>query len=334
MTATRRTLHHQSGLTVVELLISLALSMLMLYAASTMYVSTKQSTRVQEATSQLVESGRAATESLNRSIRMARYFGCVGPDPDSVTNHYDTSTPVQSPTYLNGYDQQGIFGIDGSTDEITVFQARDSERAPLAEGLTLEAGVTAMKLAAGHGFSAGDMIALTDCVQADVFNVSAVDTGASPNELAYANCATCSHTFLAGSSVLRVARSRYYIADGTSGEPSLFVEDPLDAGDTPVELVRGVEDLQITYGVDTDADGVANQYVSPATINALCTAAGNNTCWRSVSSVRIALLLRSAEDNVVLQPQNYRFNGSSFAASDKRLRREFLTIVALRNYRP
>jgi type IV pilus assembly protein PilW len=324
----------QRGLSLIELTVSLALGIILMLAATQGFMFTKMSTRAQEATSRLMENGRAATELLHRSVRMARYFGCAGVEATSVTNHYDISTPAQTPTTLNGYDQQGIFGVNGTTDEITVYIAQDDTNAPLTADIDLAALNNPLKLNSGHGLDPNDMVAVTDCTQADVFNITAVNTGVAPNELSYANCATCSHSYLANASVLKVARYRYYIDIGANGEPALFLEDPQDGSDTPLELIEGVEDMQILYGLDTDANGVANQYVSPATILAVCNTEGNNNCWRRVSSVRVALLLKSEAENVVTKPQTYRFNGASITAIDRRIRREFLTIVALRNYRP
>lgn len=330
-----RGIHSQRGLTLVELMVSMVLGLILIFAATTIYELTKRTTRVQEATARLMENGRAATEILNRSVRMARYFGCAGVDQREVTTHYDTSTPVQSPTTLNGYDQQGIFGVDGTTDEIIVFHALDPTAVSLVQDLTLAAAGDPVKLVtAATNPGAGDMISLTDCSRADVFNISGFSSDGSFDELSYANCATCSHNYLANATVLRVLRERFYIGTGASGFSALFVEDPQDPNDTPLELIEGVEDMQISYGLDTNADGVANQYVSPAVILADCNTSGNAACWRKVTSVRLALLLATVENTISTSPQTYTFNGTSTTATDRRLRREFLSIIAIRNYRP
>jgi hypothetical protein len=50
-------------------------------------------------------------------------------------------------------------------------------------------------------------------------------------------------------------------------------------------IAEGVEDMEILYGVDTDADGVANRYVVAASV----------TDWAVVVSARVALLVNSVE---------------------------------------
>lgn len=93
---------------------------------------------------------------------------------------------------------------------------------------------------------------------------------------------------------------------------------------TPQPLIEGVEDMQIWYGVDTDGDQTANTYV-------VAPAAGSST-WNNVVSVRICLLLRSVEDNLVDQPLTYQnCNGTQTTAGDRRLRRSFTSTFNLRN---
>ena len=49
------------------------------------------------------------------------------------------------------------------------------------------------------------------------------------------------------------------------------------------ELVEGIENMQVLYGIDPDEDGSANQYLTAATV----------TDWTTVVSVRIAILASS-----------------------------------------
>lgn len=324
----------QGGVTLIELMISMLLGIILIFAATTLYEVTKRTTRAQEANARLMENGRAATEILNRAIRMARYYGCAGVAANEVRNHFDTSNSAESPATLNGYNHQGIFGVDGTTDEIVIFRGVDESKRELAVDVTL--GVDAVQLVTDPGNpAAGDILSVTDCSQADVFSTSTMTTASGIDSYAYANCPTCTQSYLSSAEVLRVSEERFYIATGAqSGLNGLWVADPNDPG-TATELIEGVEDMQISYGMDTDADGVANQYVSPAVIRADCVSNNNSTCWRKVSSVRIALLLATVENRITTSPQSYDFNGTTnITPTDYRLRREFLSIIALRNYRP
>ena len=87
------------------------------------------------------------------------------------------------------------------------------------------------------------------------------------------------------------------------------------------ELVEGVEDMQILYGLDSDGDQFPNQYFD----------ADNVPDWGDVVAIRIMLLLRSLDDFVTEDPQTYAFNGAQVTPNDRRIRQVFTTTIALRN---
>jgi type IV pilus assembly protein PilW len=95
-----------------------------------------------------------------------------------------------------------------------------------------------------------------------------------------------------------------------------------------VALADGVEAFHVLYGEDTDADGAANRYVS----------AGNVGNMDNVASVRIALLMATADDTLATQTDtrayavlNETVHGGGAPANDRRMRRVVSTTVNLRN---
>jgi type IV pilus assembly protein PilW len=135
----------------------------------------------------------------------------------------------------------------------------------------------------------------------------------------------------------------YYIGRGADNGPALYmVQLTGNASNqvnaitlaTPQELVPSVENMQILYGVDTDGDGIANQYVAASDI-------GN---WSAVNivSVRIALLIRS-NNNVVPATTLAAIdvNGVGITpppdpgtGTTRRLHKVFVETIALRNHLP
>jgi type IV pilus assembly protein PilW len=97
-----------------------------------------------------------------------------------------------------------------------------------------------------------------------------------------------------------------------------------------VELVEGVEDMQIRYGVDTNADRAVDAYQTGAAV----------TDWEDVLSVRIALQLVANEENVVGKTGGSNaqtivdLNGSVVANTDGRFRQIFTNVFAIRNKLP
>ena len=126
-----------------------------------------------------------------------------------------------------------------------------------------------------------------------------------------------------------VANQFFLKADASNNnQPTLYC-DPLHTTDpTEQPVISGVENMQIRYCVPADSTDT----------NIGCVLAGNDVSdWNQIQSVRVSLLLRSADDNLVTQPQPYQFdiNGDgvneTITPSDKRLRRVFTTTIAVRN---
>ena len=54
--------------------------------------------------------------------------------------------------------------------------------------------------------------------------------------------------------------------------------------------------------------------------------------WARVVSVRISLLMRTVEDNVIPDEQTYAYNGvTDIEAADRRLRKVFTHVIQMRN---
>ena len=138
-----------------------------------------------------------------------------------------------------------------------------------------------------------------------------------------------------------VTRNRYYIkANVNSGRNELQCSSP--AGPATQPLIENVEDMQLWYGVASAATpDVVVRYAragrdasTPDTVNALGAAE-----WGSVNSVRICLLMRSAEpvltseDTAATATPNYLgCNGLQvpYPPSDYFLRRAYFTTAMVR----
>jgi len=122
----------------------------------------------------------------------------------------------------------------------------------------------------------------------------------------------------------------YSIDDGAGGEPALFRQeyDADGTTDDRQELIEGIEEMQILYGVDTTGDDHPNQYMTADLISTDFSVPIN---WDEVMSVRLMLLVRSLSAFVVEAPQFITYNGATYTAPDRRLYQVFTTTIALRN---
>lgn len=159
-----------------------------------------------------------------------------------------------------------------------------------------------------HDIPKGQVVIVGDCNEADVFqnvnnrNADHLSRGNGSGVLVPGNDLTnepWSNWWGPEHNIYGLQSWGYYVALGTGGIPSLFRID-LSCGLSPdgecsvvgEELVEGVENMQVMYGLDTDGDLVANQYVTAAGITP--TASGESG-FSNVVSVRISLLMRSLD---------------------------------------
>jgi type IV pilus assembly protein PilW len=90
-------------------------------------------------------------------------------------------------------------------------------------------------------------------------------------------------------------------------------------------LVPYIEGLSVTYGVDTDADLAADSYV----------AGGSVADWTQVTSINVQVRVVSPDDGIAEAPQPYvGFDGTVTTPTDRRLRRTYSSVIALRNVLP
>ncbi|MCK7576250.1 MAG: PilW family protein [Chromatiales bacterium] len=113
----------------------------------------------------------------------------------------------------------------------------------------------------------------------------------------------------------------YYVALNGNGRNALYRSTDEANG---VELLDGIQDMQITYGEDADNDQQVDAYRTADAV----------TDWADVLSVRVSLLVESQDTNVMDLPQTLTFNGATVDTSDRRLRQVFTTTVAVRNRLP
>jgi type IV pilus assembly protein PilW len=103
--------------------------------------------------------------------------------------------------------------------------------------------------------------------------------------------------------------SIFYVARNSQGEPELRCKYFGGNGWSSQALVAGVESFQVLYGVDTDADGIVNQYLNATSVTA-------QSHWNRVVALRIALLLRAARHaGSSIRPDHYALFGENYAAA-------------------
>jgi type IV pilus assembly protein PilW len=119
--------------------------------------------------------------------------------------------------------------------------------------------------------------------------------------------------------------STFTIAVGTNGGNALMCDNGAPGG--AVEVVPDVENMQVLFGEDTNADMVADRYVS----------ASNVTNFDNVISLRVSLLFRTANisASVLKDTGTYDLSGTVVGPfNDTRIRRVVTLNMNLRNRTP
>ncbi|QFT53483.1 PilW family protein [Microbulbifer sp. THAF38] len=129
--------------------------------------------------------------------------------------------------------------------------------------------------------------------------------------------------FGSDSQLLRVNTVFYYVANNvTSGRPGLFRK----VNDEVQELLTGVEEMQLKYGLNTNSDRAPDKFVDAKDIPA--------SEWDKVTAIKVELLVVSTDENALDELQKYTFNGKLVTAPDRRMRQVFTSTIAIRGRMP
>ncbi|MGB0732461.1 MAG: PilW family protein [Pontibacterium sp.] len=337
---------HQLGLSMIELMISITISLLLMAAVIQMFVGSRVTYSVQSELAKLQESARFAMEFMTKDLRMTGYMGCA--PSDSLLSVLDDSslfTNAEWTQNLDFTDGGAGSGAPDPSDTITI------KFADLSESCTVESSTsTYFTCEANHNFTQGDILIASDCSHSAVFQMSNQNNNGTVARIDHntgtqtpGNCTKglgapldCSSTNGTDYSwpenttlIQRFRAYTYNVATNNFGQPALYRQGLTTSGGSAQleneELVEGVESMQVLLGFDTDDDNVANCYSNST---ASC---GTGITLDNVVALRISLLMRSTEDNVVTDSQTYVFNGDTITATDNRLRKVFTTTVAIRN---
>lgn len=319
----------QSGFGLVELMVAMTLGLVLLGSLGYVFIGTRGAFRVTDNLSRMQENARYALDVMARDVRMAGYVGCINIAAMKVNTIANPPVSAIAPgNALIGYDNgtgwtnpTSIVRPAGAGDVLSVMGAFGGE-VNLAGNLT-PSNANVQINGNPHGFVAGDVLLVTNCVNADVFTATSVSNSGTTVTVAHANSSNTGNRigeYGPDAFVMRMEQLSYFIGNNPAGNPALY-RVGLDG--VAQELVENVREMQFRYGLDTDADGAVNSYSNTP---------GN---WAQVVSVVINLLMRSPDNNVSTSTtQTATFNNATFTATDRRLYQVYSATVGVRNRLP
>lgn len=308
-----RNLKFNQGFTLIELMVTLVISAVLLAGTINVLINNFSISRANDRYARLNENTLMATTFIAQDIENAGLMGCATSVANNVAStgngdllHLtDTVGASEKILFLDGLDDSNKlwsrFGtnqiqssiLDG-TDAITIrrIRIRGDE---LAANMTDEDSNLNVNLS-GDNVEVGDLIAISDCRTLDLAEVVSINTTGGNTVLSHNGLSNVysindvEDNFM--SQAGRVAlfdTVRYFIGTDANGQAGLWRE--ILPGNTPEsrqELIKGIEDLQILYGVGADA---SNNYTPTNYVRAdqITTQQG----WQEVVSIKFAMLVTS-----------------------------------------
>jgi type IV pilus assembly protein PilW len=332
------------GVSLVELMIAMTLGLATVAAVGWVYLGTMKTYRTHDAISRLQEGARHAFEVISKDLRMSGAVGCpYSTHTNAMSNPTDWYTNLfDLPISSIEQDAADVAEVNEYSDALQILRA-DVSREFIVEGHN--AGTMTFTLADDHDIENGELLVATDCSHAAVFQATGPTdttvghaTGGTPGNASGALGAS----YTPGSRLYRLKSATYYVAPNTALVPSLFRLVPTGSSATleAQELVEGVADLQVTYGVDIDPtpDGIVDLvggegYLTADEVDSGSVPGANAAeKWSRVVSVRISLLMQTAEDRIISTPQFYSYNGTAdIEPPDLRIRKVFTHVIKVRN---
>jgi type IV pilus assembly protein PilW len=283
--------YRQSGLTIIELMVAIALGLFLSWGAIQAFLTGKQTYTMQQALSRIQENTRTAQELIGYDVRNAGDYGCAAGKqvyiPLATAGNRSTAedpnmlSPVADRAKAEWNFAYAVFAtnnVSGSANADTTL--RNSLNPPPVAGTDVLVVHTSTNLGAyvlatpaptattitvpARGFAATDVLSLSDCARDIIFQPTAVTTVGATSTITFA---TFPEVPPVDSSVVRLDTAIYYIGNNAAGEPSLYRRTFAD-GNVSQELLSGVENLQIEVGVDTDNDGRVDVFKAPNAVTA------------------------------------------------------------------
>ena len=301
----------QTGLSIVELMISITIGLLILAGLTTILVNNSRARTEIERANRQIENGRYALQLLSDDLKLAGYYAefsgmAFDPAATGLIMLNGLPDPCQTnldnlrgalPLHVQGYDNAStipscLSDVKSNTDILVIRRAS-----------TCEAGVADCAAAANDGtpyFQASLCSGATELDAAITNNASylgsyyQLDTTLAN----LTNTATALHrrdcTTTPPGTVAAIHRYRthiYFIANNNNTGDGIPTLKRAELGPGPafatIALVDGIENLQIQYGIDSPVvNGVPDSYMA---------APGSVANWGAAVTAKINLLARNTE---------------------------------------
>jgi type IV pilus assembly protein PilW len=356
----------QNGLSLVELMVAVAISLLLMMGVITIFMGSRASYETTQRMSRIQENGRMALDQIVSELRSAGFQGCARPNPASLRAQEFAITTVPNPTELlwnyaisaQGFDATGTgwtpdlpggLVLDPDPDsapvpdpdlggayapwkesDILVVRSprRDEPALKLAESQASPEDPLLVEWNASSTVATNDTLMVSDCDGRAFFRATGLAPNGANKEIAHAG---------SGNSAATLLHPFKKGAEVVPVSTAIYYVAPSEADSHRPALWRKVG----AANSEEIADGVERIEVlygldssgGDARVDEYKKAAVG-LAWSEVVSISVALLVRSPEAyGVDKDPRKYDLLGTLVGPfPDRHQRQVFTATVALRNH--
>lgn len=348
------------GFSLIELMVAMAISLLLLSGVVAIFLSSRASYETTDRLSRIQETGRFALDQVVDDVRGAGFVGCArvptyvssalsNPANDVTWNFPDVAvrgyqynspgnySPAPGATVPPAAGSIAPTAANGSDILLVRRPKRDSQPLRLQVDMGLSTANLTVPNVTTSGLATNDIAIIYSCEAQTYFRVCSFAggtithgacgaAGETPTTSAAPANATddLSFSYRRNAEVVPMETVIYYIRASTAGPAGSTSLWRRIGTNTPEELVEGVEQMQLRYGVDTTGDGIVDgPYVTADAV----------ANWSNVYSVEIGLLVRSLDGYGMDRDQEtYQLLDVLVpAANDNRMREMFTATTGIRN---
>ena len=266
LTQSQHLFKRQIGLTLVEMMVAMAISLLIALAAVSALIVARQGFTTVDVSSQLRDNARFSADLVQRLAVQAGY-------QDDLFASKKASTAEKEDANI----APGVYGFNNALLSTTAPLTESTQRSEDNGSDILILRYQTAETFPGSGTADGSII---DC------------SGQSPSAVATSK----------GDSIYSIL---HVATVGNEPSLMCTYLDSATNTVTTVPIVQGVESFQVLYGVDNVVDGktdsVPDEYVR-ADEEKLGNASATNENWRRVRSLRIGMVLRGAANSLLEKP--------------------------------
>ena len=298
----------QQGLSLVEIMVAVTISLLLLAGVISLMVNSRETYTMQDGMGRLQENARYILERISQDTSRSGYLGCSDSSDVPILNNLTD----QSPSYdfsaaIFGQDDAGL----NNTDILTLRYGSSGGIRIMAPINDTEPGEDIIHLDTTNAnydqLEQFDILTVSDCDNVSIMmitnnpatsggaiqHITGVTATSGPNAGQSNSSSQAGGPFFAQNAsvatAFRTTSTTYLVGVSSNGNGlSLYANNTTPEN----ELIQGVEDFQVLYGMNDDAVIGADRYVTANNVT------NGGTDWNDVVSVRITLTLNTVDRSV------------------------------------